>query len=82
MTQLAIRMSPEQLAALDRLVADGRFATRTAAVRDAVDGLLERERRRQIGQSIAEGYRRVPQTDEDEAAARVGATASIEEEPW
>lgn len=82
MAQLAIRMRPEQLAALDRLVAAGRFATRTAAIRDAVDGLLERERRRQIGESIAEGYRRVPQTDEDEATARVGAIASIRDEPW
>ncbi len=82
MTQLAIRISPEQLAGLDRLVASGRFATRTEAVRGAVADLLDREQRARIGESIARGYRRVPQTEAEEAAARAAAVRSIEEEPW
>jgi Arc/MetJ-type ribon-helix-helix transcriptional regulator len=80
--QFAIRMSDELAQALDGLVASGRFATRAEAVRAAVEGLLDAERRRQIGQRIVEGYAAVPQTEAEVAAAAAAAIASIEEEPW
>lgn len=75
-------MSDELARALDGLVASGRFATRAEAVRAAIEGLLDAERRRQIGQRIVEGYRALPQTDSEVAAATAAAIASIEEEPW
>ncbi|MGH8933783.1 MAG: hypothetical protein ACRDZO_24895 [Egibacteraceae bacterium] len=43
---------------------------------------LEGERRHAIGEAIAEGYRRVPQTDEELEAVTVVAIRSIHEEPW
>ena len=80
--QIAVRL-PEQLAAhLDALVADGRFGTRAEAIRQAVEQLVDGERRRRQGELIAEGYRRVPQSDEEVAAATAAATRSVEEEPW
>ena len=75
-------MSDELARALDELVASGRFATRAEAVRAAIEGLLDAERRRQIGQRIVEGYTAIPQTDAEVASATQAAIASIEEEPW
>ena len=80
--QFAIRMSDELALALDELVASGRFATRAEAVRAAIEGLLDAERRREIGHRIVEGYRSIPQTDAEMASATEAAIASIEEEPW
>jgi Arc/MetJ-type ribon-helix-helix transcriptional regulator len=80
--QFAIRMSDELARALDGLVASGRFATRAEAVRAAIEGLLDAERRREIGRRIVEGYTAIPQTDAEVATATEAATASIEEEPW
>lgn len=80
--QFAIRMSDELARDLDELVASGRFATRAEAVRAAVEGLLDAERRRQIGDRIVEGYAAIPQTDAEVAAATAAAIASIQEEPW
>ncbi len=80
--QFAIRMSDELARALDELVSSGRFATRAEAVRAAVEGLLDAERRRQIDQRILEGYAAIPQTDAEVASATQAAIASIEEEPW
>jgi Arc/MetJ-type ribon-helix-helix transcriptional regulator len=80
--QFAIRMSDELARALDELVASGRFATRAEAVRAAIEGLLDAERRREIGLRIVEGYASTPQTDAEVAAAARAAVASIEDEPW
>lgn len=57
--------------------------SKAEAVRTAVEELVDRERRRMIGEQIADGYRRIPQTDDDDLAdvVDVGLRA-IEEEPW
>jgi hypothetical protein len=44
--------------------------------------LVDEERRRRVGELIADGYRRIPQDDDDVDAARLAAIRSIEEEPW
>ena len=44
--------------------------------------LMDAEERSLIGELIADGYRRIPQTDEDVEAARRVAIMSIEDEPW
>jgi Arc/MetJ-type ribon-helix-helix transcriptional regulator len=80
--QVAVRMPDELNAAVEALVASGRFPTKADAVRAAVEALVESERRRELGERIAEGYRRVPQDDDDEKAARAAAIRSIHEEPW
>lgn len=80
--QIAIRI-PETLAReLDEMVAASGYGSRAEAVRLAIASLVDTERRRRIGESIVEGYRLRPQTDDDvDVAARL-ATASIHEEPW
>lgn len=81
-TQLAVRLPEELAARLEELVSAGRFETKADAVRSAIQTLVETERRRGIGDRIAEGYRRVPQTDEEVSAAAEAAARSIHEEPW
>jgi len=80
--QIAVRL-PDQLAQrLDELVRSGRFDSKADAVRAAINDLVEAERRRVIGDRIAEGYRRLPQSDEEVVAAEAAAARSIAEEPW
>lgn len=80
--QIAVRMPDELAAAVDALVTSGRFPTKADAVRTAVEALVESERRHELGERIADGYRRVPQDDDDVKAARGAAIRSIHEEPW
>ncbi len=51
-------------------------------MRAALEELVDEERRREVGERIAEGYLRIPQDDEEVAAATEAALRSIHEEPW
>lgn len=65
MPQLVTRI-PDLLAdEIDQLVERGVVASRSEAVRLGLEGLVDRERRRRIGQEIVDGYTRIPQTDEE-----------------
>jgi metal-responsive CopG/Arc/MetJ family transcriptional regulator len=64
-TQLAIRLPDELLRDLDWVVHRLNYESRTEAMRDALVRLIDQERRRAIGEQIAEGYRRMPQTEEE-----------------
>ena len=44
-----------------------KYDSRAEAMRDALIKLIDQERRRQIGEQIADGYRRMPQTEEEMA---------------
>ncbi|MCI0636312.1 MAG: ribbon-helix-helix domain-containing protein [Actinobacteria bacterium] len=80
--QIAVRI-PDQLAdSLEDLVSRGEFETKADAIRAALEALIEAERRRRVGELIADGYRRIPQDDDEVEAARLAAIRSIEEEPW
>lgn len=63
-TQIAVRLDDEALERLDWLVVRCDFENRAEAVRAALSDLAERERQREIGEQIAEGYLRVPATSE------------------
>jgi Arc/MetJ-type ribon-helix-helix transcriptional regulator len=80
--QIAVRIPSELAAGLNELVSEGRFETKADAIRSAIRALVEQERRRQVGERIAEGYRRMPQTDDEVSAATEAAVRSIHEEPW
>jgi Arc/MetJ-type ribon-helix-helix transcriptional regulator len=80
--QIAVRIPNELADLLAELVASGRFETKAEAIRVAIRDLVEGERRRAIGERIADGYRRTPQTDEEESAAAAAAIRSIHEETW
>ena len=80
--QIAVRIPDALAQSLGELVASGRFDTRADAVRSAIEALVEGERKRRIGELIAEGYRRVPQEDDELDAATATAIRSVHEEPW
>ena len=82
MSQLVTRIDDDLARDIDLLVADGVVASRSEAVRQALRELIDRHRRRKIGDSIVEGYLRQPQTDEELAWTDEAARRMIEEEPW
>jgi Arc/MetJ-type ribon-helix-helix transcriptional regulator len=80
--QLVTRIPDGLAEAVDRLVADGVVGSRSEAVRLGLERLVDRARRDAIGRAIVEGYRRVPQTDEELAWADAATREMIEDEPW
>ncbi len=81
MTTVAVRLPDALLATLDSLVEQGRYTTRTAAVRDALERLIEDERRAAVDHAILDGYARKPPEAPDHAH-RALAERSIRQEPW
>ena len=81
-TQLAARFDAGAVKELDELIRAGRFGSRAEAVRAAVHAYLDAERRRGVGEAILEGYRRLPETDDEMAAAEANLRQLIAEEPW
>jgi Arc/MetJ-type ribon-helix-helix transcriptional regulator len=81
-TPVPTRFSDEELATIDRLVAQGVGDNRSDVIRRAVDHLDSAVRRSRIGEVIAGSYRRHPQSDEDGAMAMANAIAITEAEPW
>jgi hypothetical protein len=59
-----VQLSDELLEMLDRAAAS-RGASRSALIRNLLWEALEEDRERQIGEAIAEGYRRIPQEAPD-----------------
>jgi Arc/MetJ-type ribon-helix-helix transcriptional regulator len=80
--QIAVRIPTAVAERLDALVASGAYETRADAVRTALEGLLDAERRADVGRRIVDGYRRIPQEDAEVAVAEGAASRSIDEEPW
>jgi Arc/MetJ-type ribon-helix-helix transcriptional regulator len=75
--QIAIRIPDELAESLEDLVASGRFETKAEAVRTALEALLEAERRRRLGDLIADGYRRMPQRDEEDLDLDVATNRTL-----
>jgi Arc/MetJ-type ribon-helix-helix transcriptional regulator len=61
--QVPVRLTEEDAAALDRLVSEGRFATRSDALRAGLAGLLREERERAIEEAYRRGYGEHPQEE-------------------
>lgn len=80
--QLVTRVPDAMAAAVDRLVEAGLYGSRSDAVRAGLDAVVERERRRRLGQAIVDGYRREPQDDDDSTWSDAQTAAMIAEEPW
>lgn len=82
MTQLVTRVDDELVWQVDRLVESGAVSSRSDAVRRGLRAVVDSERRRSVAASIVDGYRRLPQ-DEDEAGWTADmARSMIAEEPW
>ena len=82
MAQLITRVDDELVAQLDAIVASGEAESRSDAVRRALETMIDQRRRRLVGEAIAEGYRRVPETDEELRWAEENARSVVAEEPW
>ena len=82
MAQLITRVDDELIAQVDAIVASGEAESRSDAVRRALAAMIDQRRRRLIGEAIADGYRRVPETDEELRWAEENARSVVAEEPW
>ncbi len=79
---VAIRLPDDILERLDQLVQPDGYATRTEAIRRAVEVLLDAHEQAVVDREIVEAYIRMPQTDAEVAIAATVARRLIEEEPW
>lgn len=82
MTQIAVRLDDELVAQVDHLVVTGVVKSRSQAVREGLRALVDQRRRLAVGEAIADGYRRLPQTDDETAWTDEATAAMIAEEPW
>jgi Arc/MetJ-type ribon-helix-helix transcriptional regulator len=80
--QLVTRVPDDVVAAIDELVREGIFESRSEAVRAGLADMMERRRRVAQGRAITDGYRRVPQVGDDLAWSDAASAAMIAEEPW
>ncbi len=80
--QLVTRVPNAVAQAIDGLVEAGVFASRSEAVRAGLEAVIEGERRDAVGQTIVDGYRRIPQNPHDLAWSDAATAAMIAEEPW
>lgn len=82
MAQLVARVHDGLLRQVDELVQSGFVASRSEAVRLALAELVERQRRRAIGEQIRREYRDHPQTEDEFGWTDQAALHMIAEEPW
>lgn len=68
--------------AVDRMVIDGEVASRSDAVRVALEQLVDQRRRSATARQIVSGYQRIPETQEELAWAERNTRRLIDEEPW
>jgi len=80
-TQTLVQLHRDLLNRLDeRAAREGR--SRSALIRDAIEAYLYDEEEARIDREIREGYKRIPETDEEVASAYREAREAIREEPW
>jgi Arc/MetJ-type ribon-helix-helix transcriptional regulator len=86
MPQIAIRLSEDELAGLDRLVAERHFASRAAAIRDALAQVQKGEEDRQIAEEYRRAYADRPPTQDEIEWGHIGAymlgKLTENEPPW
>jgi len=80
--QLVTRVPDEVVAAIDELIREGVFDSRSEVVRAGLAAVIERRRRVAVGQEIVDGYRCVPQGEDDLSWSDAASAAMIGEEPW
>ena len=82
MTQIAVKLPDGLVRELDELVAQGLYPSRSAAVRKAVEMILDGQRRAGIEEAYASGYRQAPESEGELVEAKRLATLAIDDEPW
>jgi Arc/MetJ-type ribon-helix-helix transcriptional regulator len=82
MAQLVTRIDDSLAEQIDDLIHDGVARSRSDAVRIGLEQLIDRHGREKIGNAISVAYRRLPQTDGENAGIQEATRALVEEEPW
>jgi Arc/MetJ-type ribon-helix-helix transcriptional regulator len=82
MAQFVTRVGDGLTDRVDSLVAAGVLASRSEAVRLALEELVDRLERERIGREIVDAYTRMPLTEEELAGAEESLEEMIAEEPW
>jgi len=79
--QIAVRLSDDELTALDKAVERGEFPSRAAAVRAGLDGILTAARERTIAEEYRRAYADQPPDDElhEAGAMLAGEVINAEE---
>jgi len=80
-TQTLVQLNEALLARLDERAAR-ESRSRSALIREAIEGYLRDDVSAEIDRRIADGYRRHPQTAVEDAWAEAAAREAIGEEPW
>jgi Arc/MetJ-type ribon-helix-helix transcriptional regulator len=80
--QLVTRVPDDLAAAIDELVREGVFESRSEAVRAGLGAMIDRRQRAAVGRAITDGYRRLPQAGDDLAWSDAASAAMIAEESW
>jgi len=81
-TQIALKLPEELVSAVDRLVEEGRFESRSDAVRTGIALVVRQADRERIDRGFADGFARAPESVGELADARRLAIEAIEDEPW
>jgi Arc/MetJ-type ribon-helix-helix transcriptional regulator len=79
--QIALRLPTRLVADVDRLVAAGRFASRTDVIRRALERFLAVAGEAELDRAIVEGYRRLPDSAPD-AWVDTATRAMVSDERW
>ncbi|MGH9269051.1 MAG: ribbon-helix-helix domain-containing protein [Acidimicrobiales bacterium] len=82
MTQFVTRVDVHLARQVDELVASGVVASRSEAVRLGLTALVDRHRRRAVGDQISLAYSTTPQTEDELAGLDDATRALIAGEPW
>jgi len=67
---------------VDELVAAGLVDSRSDAVRQGLQALVDKHRRSRVADAIVRGYQKQPQTNEEVGWVDDATVAMIGEEPW
>lgn len=81
-TPVPTRFTDDEIALIDELVEKGIGESRSAVIRQGVRHLADAVQRTRVGASIAESYRQLPQSPDDDDLAMANAVALTEAEPW
>jgi Arc/MetJ-type ribon-helix-helix transcriptional regulator len=81
-TQIAVRMDAELLEKLDWLVVRCAFENRAEAIRSVIEQVARAERDKEIGERIADGYRRLPPTDDEIAWSSRNDWSELDDDDW
>ncbi len=81
-TQIAVKLESATVTDLDELIAEGRFSSRSQAVRLGLSLLIARARADEIDLAFANGFIAHPETESEMNDARRLAEGAIAEEPW